>query len=126
MKSTTDIEEFAEALGSLSFGDLRAVSGGWIYTYDPLPAAHTDGLRQVWVEFILLPDYVSFEKVVDGQKRQYQQPDEEHTEFDLDRFGPIEEGSAEFRYQISGQDATKFEFEIVIDGDSYYNFFHEE
>lgn len=126
MESTTDVEDFANALGSLSFGSLRAVGGGWIFTYDPGPSVRSDGLRQVWVEFILLDDYVEFEKVVDGQKRQYQHPNEEHTGFNLDLFGPIEAGRAEFRYRNDDQGATTFHFEIVIDDDTYYNFFHKE
>ena len=126
MESTTDVEEFANALGSLSFGSLQPAGGGWVYSYDSTPLVRSDGLRRVWVEFILLEDYLKFEKVVDGQQRQYQQPNEDHTDFDLDLFGPVEPGEVEFRHRIEEQGLTKFEFEIVIDGKPYYNFFHEE
>lgn len=126
MESTADVDEFFNALKSLDFGRVVQIDGGWMFEYKPHPTTHTDGDRRVFVELYVTEYEIGYEKRIDGQQRQHQHPNKNYTDFPLEKFDITGDEDIEYRYQIREEGATRFEFEIVIDGESYYNFFHEE
>jgi len=118
MDEATSAIEIFNVLEEIEYGRVTHIEDVWMYSYDPPPLVHTDGERIVFVRFYIgdESEFIRFDKIVDGQQRQYQ-----------NSYNHDGNGEVGLFYNVKDNGASTFEFAIYVDGEmEYYDFFHKE